>query len=102
MPSLPTLSGTNPTSSPQASVSEALYTVQAEAIDDISEALERAALNPEAAAGAQEGKIGGKMEKVEQKTAVLAPPSLAPPRGVPGPRFELERSPFLGEDDEDD
>lgn len=101
IPSPPTLSGTNPTSSPQASVSEALYTVQAEAMDDISEALERAALDPEPAA-AQEGKLGGKMEKVEQKTAVLAPPSLAPPRGVPGPRFELERSPFLGEDDEDD
>lgn len=102
IPSPPTLSGTNPTSSPQASVSEALYTVQAEAMDDISEALERAALDPEPAAAAQEGKLGGKMEKVEQKTAVLAPPSLAPPRGVPGPRFELERSPFLGEDDEDD
>lgn len=32
---------------------------------------------------------------------VLAPPSPAPRRGVPGPRMELERSPFLSDEEDD-
>ena len=82
-----TLSGAE-VGSPKESVSTALGEAQAEAISSISEALEKTSL----------GADGDVLPRV-----VLAPPSPAPPRSVPGPRFELERSPFLAdEDDEDD
>ena len=64
---------------------EALSSAQEEAINNISEALERATLNPKSPS---EVKI------------VLAPPSPAPPRGVPGPTLSLERSPFIGEEED--
>jgi hypothetical protein len=80
-----TLSGSE-TASPGASVAEALSSAQAEAMDGISEALERVRLSS--------------MPAAEMKT-VLTPPSPAPPRGVPGPTFSLERSPFIGEDEDD-
>lgn len=73
--------------SPRASVAEALSTAQAEAMDSINEALERANLGPRLIP--------------PQTQTVLAPPSPAPPRGVPGPTFNLERSPFIGEDEDD-
>jgi Protein of unknown function (DUF2013) len=79
-----TLSGSE-TGSPQATVAEALFSAQAEAMDSIKEALERAKLSP---------------SSPEIKT-VLAPPSPAPPRGVPGPTFTLERSPFIADDEDD-
>ena len=82
-----TLSGAE-AGSPKESVSTALGEAQAEAISSISETLEKSTLGP-----------GGDVAP----RVVLAPPSPAPPRSVPGPRFELERSPFLAdEDDEDD
>ena len=70
----------------KASVAEALSDVQAEATDTINQALERVTMSP--------------LSKSEVKT-VLAPPSPAPPRGVPGPTFSLERSPFIGDDEDD-
>lgn len=70
----------------RASVAEALSNVQIEAMDCITEALERANI--------------GSPSALEAKT-VLAPPSPAPRRGVPGPTFSLERSPFIGEDEDD-
>lgn len=73
---------------PRASVAEALSSAQAEATDSINEALERANLSPTSTPA------------TESRT-VLAPPSPAPPRGVPGPTFSLERSPFIGEDEDD-
>lgn len=79
-----TLSG-SVAASPQASVAEALSNVQAEATNSVSEALERVNLSP---TSSQEVRI------------VLAPPSPAPPRGVPGPTFSLERSPFIGEEED--
>lgn len=38
-------------------------------------------------------------EETTPPRIVLAPPSMAPIRAVPGPRWELERSPFLSEED---
>jgi Protein of unknown function (DUF2013) len=84
-----TLSGTDP-GSPRATVADALSSAQAEAIGSISEALERATLSSPASPPSAGG----------TKT-VLAPPSPAPPRGVPGPTFSLERSPFIGEDEDE-
>lgn len=72
--------------SPQASVAEALSSAQAAAMDSISDSFERANLRPATTA--------------EAKT-VLTPPSPAPPRGVPAPTFNLEKSPFIGEDEDD-
>lgn len=74
--------------SPRASVAEALCSAQAEAMDTINEALEKANLGPTST------------PTPEVKT-VLAPPSPAPPRGVPGPIFNLDRSPFIGDDEDD-
>ena len=82
-----TLSGSE-TRSTGASVAEALCSAQAEAMDGINEALERAHLSSTPAPAP------------EMKT-VLTPPSPAPPRGVPGPTFSLEKSPFIGEDEDD-
>jgi hypothetical protein len=36
-----------------------------------------------------------------QQQAVLAPPNQAPPREIPGPKWELERSPFLSEEEDE-
>lgn len=55
-------------------------------VDGVSNVLERAHLGPRPAPG---------------RRIVLAPPSPAPPRGVPGPTFSLERSPFIGEGEDD-
>jgi hypothetical protein len=37
-----------------------------------------------------------------QPRAVLTPPGQEPRRGVPGPQFAVERSPFLTDEDEDE
>jgi Protein of unknown function (DUF2013) len=86
-----TLSGTNP-SSARASVAEALSIAQAEAMESINEALERATLSPPPPTASS---------PTELKTVVLTPPSPAPPRAVPGPTLSLERSPFIGDDEDD-
>jgi hypothetical protein len=89
-----TLSGSDPGSA-RASVAEALSTAQAEAMESLNEALERATLSttttPSSPTTAQ----------AELKMVLLAPPSPAPPRGVPAPLLSLERSPFMGEDEDD-
>ena len=83
--------------SPKESVSSALGEAHEEAISGTCETLEKVTLNPTA--------VEQQQQQQQQLTpkVVLAPPSPAPPRSVPAPRFELERSPFLhDEDDEDD
>ena len=77
--------------SPKESVSAALSDAQAEAVTGISETLEMVSLVPTGT---------DTVEVVPQ--IVLAPPSPAPPRGVPGPIFNLERSPFIGEEEDGD
>jgi hypothetical protein len=68
------------------SVSSALGDAQAEAISNIGETLEKTTQGP----------AGDVPPRV-----VLAPPSPAPPRSIPGPMFELERSPFFADEDDE-
>jgi Protein of unknown function (DUF2013) len=68
------------------SVSSALGDAQAETISNIGESLEKTTLGP----------TGDVSPRV-----VLAPPSPAPPRSIPGPMFELERSPFFTDEDDE-
>lgn len=79
-----TLSGAE-VGSEKESVTSALGEAQAEAISSISEALEKTTL--------------GTADPPPR--VVLAPPSPAPPRSIPGPMFELERSPFFAEEDDE-
>ena len=80
-----TLSGVQ-AGSEKESVSTALNEAQAEAITSIGDILEKTRLGPSGDVPPQ---------------VVLAPPSPAPPRSIPGPMFELERSPFFAEEDDE-
>lgn len=98
-----TMSSPSADDQPKASVRDALGEAQAEAISGIRKTLEKAHLGPD-------GTIGSTVEEQEQEQSPLkeeiSPPRgvLAPPghvqRGVPGPRFEMERSPFLSDQEE--
>ncbi|EHY58586.1 hypothetical protein ABEF92_008015 [Exophiala dermatitidis] len=44
----------------------------------------------------------GKPSTIQTPQMVLTPPAQGPLRGVPGPQYELERSPFLTDEDDDD
>lgn len=84
---------------PRASVQDALGMAQAEAISGIRETLEKASLGPGVASETiQEEQLPLKQE-ITPPRSVLAPPGHVQ-RGVPGPRFELERSPFLSDNEE--
>ena len=101
-----TLTG-NSVESPKESVSSALGEAHAEAISSISVALDRTTIGPERGLGIipeQPGQSGTTLSPPAEgrPSVVLAPPSPAPPRSVPGPRFELERSPFLADEDDDE
>ena len=39
------------------------------------------------------------VEVLPQPQVILTPPNQAPPRAIPGPKWELERSPFLSDDE---
>jgi Protein of unknown function (DUF2013) len=80
---------------PKATVQDALGQAQAEAISGIRETLEKASLGPETALE----ESSPLQQEVTPPRGVLAPPGHVQ-RGVPGPRFELERSPFLSEMEE--
>jgi hypothetical protein len=104
----PTSSALRPTDSSDipSSVTAALGEVQAEAISNIGETLEMlhwTPSQPEMATSITFPVIleeqEGRMEELTQQRVVLAPPGLAPPRAVPGPRWALEKSPFLSDDD---
>ena len=104
----PTSSAVRPTESGDypSSVTAALGEAQAETISSIGETLEMVHLTPsqpEMATSITYPVIleeqEGRMEELTQQRAVLAPPGLAPPRAVPGPRWALEKSPFLSDDD---
>ena len=81
---------------PKASVKDALGEAQAAAVGSIRETLERANLEPE---HIPEDRSPVKQQITPPK-GVLAPPGHVQ-RGVPGPRFELERSPFLSDEEEE-
>ena len=80
-----TLSGAE-VGSEKESVSTALDEAQAEAISNIGETLEKTTLV---------------LTEEATPRVVLAPPSPAPPRSIPGPMFELERSPFFADEDDE-
>ena len=99
------------------SVSEALGQAQRQAIDSISGALDKATMEDEPPPIPPKPESPTQQKNVDQvpQTAnpniptleftpppqiVLAPPD-HPQRGVPGPKFELEKSPFLSEDEEE-
>ena len=90
LPELPTPSKTlsgDELGSPGASVSSALEIAQAQAISSISETLEKATL------------MSPTNEQIV--TTVLTPPSPAPARPIPGPTMALEKSPFLGDEEDE-
>jgi Protein of unknown function (DUF2013) len=111
---------------PKSSVSEALGQAQAIAVSGIAETLEKATIQePESPKATQSipeapeesydrNRYAQEEVLVEAETTVsvhgqlpppprvvLAPPNQAPPREIPGPKWELERSPFLSEDEEE-
>jgi hypothetical protein len=84
------------------SVSAALGQAQVQALHDLEHTLEQVAIQ-ENHQGEQEGTNDRDMSRVVNRMitpiTVLAPPGQAPMRGVPGPKMELERSPFLSDDE---
>lgn len=82
---------------PKATVQDALGLAEAEAISGIRETLEKANVGPDAVP--EETSSSPLQQEVTPPRGVLAPPGHVA-RGVPGPRFELDRSPFLSEMEE--
>ena len=109
-----TLSPTSP-EQPVSSVSEALERAQKQALSGITQTLERARLaGDEETQAEQESPTMQKnrtiLPSIDEKPAIvlhqditpppqaiLTPPNPAPPRPVPGPKWEIERSPFLSD-----
>lgn len=85
------------------SVSAALGQAQVQAIHDLEQTLEKATIfeEPEVFSDPSTDVIQVGSPTLQQR-AVLAPPGQAPMRGVPGPKMELERSPFLSDDEQED
>lgn len=92
------------------SVSEALEAAQAEAVQSIGNTLEKTTLveEPRTSVVLSEAASQPQIEVTAPPRAVLAPPNPAPPRSIPGPHVEMEKSPFLSDaelevdDDSDD
>ena len=84
---------------PRASVKDALGMAQAEAISGIKETLEKASLGPDVRSESTPEEQLSLKQEITPPRSVLAPPGHVQ-RGVPGPRFELERSPFLSDHEE--
>jgi hypothetical protein len=80
---------------PQRSVSDALKEAQEEAVQVLGETLEHTKLAETATTEQPQIQIS------PPPRAVLAPPNQAPPRSVPGPQVDMERSPFLSEVEEE-
>jgi len=105
---------------PKSSVREALAEAHGQALADITETLEHAHLTvPEQAESAVELEREEEPGLADQDhlhdnllrqqlphtitpeaRVILTPPGQAPPRAVPGPRWELERSPFLTDEED--
>lgn len=87
------------------SVSDALNQAQEQAVQQVEECLEHTHIADES-----RGKMGyprrtSSLQPIPERPVVtsrlvLAPPGQAPVRGVPGPRVDLEKSPFLSDDEE--
>lgn len=113
------------------SVSEAMSQAQAQATQQVEECLEnthlsdqgqrlhtlqekeepgsgtvtRTSLRPVRTSSLQQSQsqVGGllEVESPSLQRTVLAPPGQAPIRGVPGPRVDVEKSPFLSDDEQE-
>jgi hypothetical protein len=82
---------------PKASVKDALGEAQAEAVSGIRETLEKAHLGSDVTVEEQDP--SPLKQEITPPRGILAPPGHVQ-RGVPGPRFEMERSPFLSDHEE--
>ena len=110
-----TLSPTSP-EQPVSSVSEALEQAQKQAVSGIADTLARARIDGEEEEAQAEQRTSTEegqeviLPSIDEKPAIivhqeitpppqaiLTPPNPAPPRPVPGPKWELERSPFLSD-----
>ena len=102
---------------PKSSIAEALGQAQEIAESGITESLERATIDetphgPETIIESPEEHdyheviLEGRSEMKHDDRppipqVILAPPNQAPPRAVPAPQWQLERSPFLSDADDD-
>lgn len=101
---------------PKHSIAEALGQAQEIAVSDVAEAMEQTVISEPAREGSeiifespeetqhshrmlQGGSEQVKRDEMPPPQIVLAPPNSAPPRPIPGPKWELERSPFLSDDE---
>jgi hypothetical protein len=90
------------TEGPKRSVSDALKEAQEQAAQSIDETLEKTTLADEPSTlNSPETPEQPQIQISPPPRAVLAPPNQAPPRSVPGPQVDVERSPFLSEAEED-
>ena len=105
---------------PKSSITEALGQAQAMAVTEIAETLDNTTISEQPLSSTTTivespeehhydppltaSEKARREEMPPPPRVVLAPPSQAPPRAIPGPKWELERSPFLSdaEDDSDD
>jgi len=85
-----------------------LHTLQ-EKEEPSSGTVTRTSLHPVRTSGLQQpqpqpqSRVGGplEVESPSVRRTVLAPPGQAPIRGVPGPRVDVEKSPFLSDDEQE-
>ncbi len=102
---------------PKHSIAEALDQAQAMAVSDVAETMEQTMISEPISDGPEtifqsheENHLSHNMLREEDEQVnghemppppeiVLAPPNSAPPRPIPGPNWELERSPFLSDDE---
>lgn len=83
----------------QRSVSDALKDAQAQAVEGIGATLEHTALaeSPPTTVTSTDTADQPQIHISPPPRAILAPPNQAPPRSVPGPQVDMDRSPFLSE-----
>ena len=101
---------------PKHSIAEALGQAQEIAVNDVAETMEQTVISEPVTRGPEvifespedlshhdarpeKDEIPGRDEMPPPPQIVLAPPNSAPPRPIPGPKWELERSPFLSDDE---
>lgn len=94
---------------PKKSISDAMHQAQEQVISQVEDRLENTHIvDTESPRQQQQHPLRNSsllssqtVEVIQPQQPMLAPPSEAPIRAVPGPRVDLEKSPFLSDDDED-
>lgn len=92
-----------PANHPKRSVSDALNQAQEQAVQQVEECLEHTHIADEPPSTIQHPQRTSSLQPIPEvlPRQVLAPPGQAPIRGVPGPRVDLEKSPFLSDDEDE-